>query len=94
MLRDPHRALAKAGGWVGRQHLGRAAGEARQALVFVQFEAGDLVPVHPVGAVGRPQHARCCIGVGEAVITGDPGTAKGLDRLVDDPAVHVWGRRP
>jgi hypothetical protein len=38
--------------------------------VFAQFEAGDLVAVDLVGAVGQPQHARRRIGVGEALIAG------------------------
>ena len=45
--------------------------------------------MHLVGPVGEPQHARGGIGVGEAVIGGDPGAAKGLDRSVDDPAGHI-----
>ena len=70
---------------VGRQHLGRAAGEARRALVFAQFEPGDLVPVDLVGAVGQPQRAGRRPGVGEAEIAADAGAAVGLDRPVDHP---------
>src|SRR4030088_991805 len=58
--------------------------------VLVQLEPTDLIAVHLIGSVGKPDRARLCVGVREIVIAQARG-AVCLDRPVDDLAGRVCG---